>query len=181
MGEQQELKATLPTKERGALEAKVMLAFSPSAPIDRQDLFAGRKQQMDDLIEVIFQRGQHAMLYGERGVGKTSLARVMSEVYRGRLLTASVNCDGTDHFAKLWRKVLEEIHITRKVAPLGFTAEAEEVFTRASALLPPGDEIRPNDVRALLQTLSGLKTVVAVIDEFDRLVHVESRRLFADT
>ena len=55
-------------------------AFSPSAPIDHQALFAGRMSQMTDVLNAIGQKGQHAVLYGERGVGKTSLAWVLSQL-----------------------------------------------------------------------------------------------------
>lgn len=58
-----------------------MRAFSPSAPIASKALFAGRHEQMSELINIAYESGQHAVIYGERGVGKTSLARVMKEVF----------------------------------------------------------------------------------------------------
>ena len=56
--------------QRIKLQAQVHLAFSPSAPIDSTDLFAGRTRQIERLLGAIFQRGQHAIIFGERGVGK---------------------------------------------------------------------------------------------------------------
>jgi DNA polymerase III gamma/tau subunit len=53
--------------------------FTPSAPIDNQALFAGRVNQLNRIIGAVSQRGQHAILFGERGVGKTSLANVLSD------------------------------------------------------------------------------------------------------
>jgi predicted ATPase len=47
--------------------------FSPSTPIDEDDLFAGRQQQRSDIIGAVLERGRHAIVYGERGAGKTSL------------------------------------------------------------------------------------------------------------
>ncbi len=52
-------------------------AFTPGAPINSRDLFSGRKKQVDKAISTIFQRGQHAVIFGERGVGKTSLANTL--------------------------------------------------------------------------------------------------------
>src|SRR5437016_6112758 len=54
-------------------------AFSPHAPIDDEALFAGRHEIIDRLIDTVFQKGRHAILYGERGVGKTSLANIMKD------------------------------------------------------------------------------------------------------
>ena len=51
-------------------------AFRPSAPIDRRSLFSGRTDQIAELFSVVAQPGAHAVVYGERGVGKTSLAAV---------------------------------------------------------------------------------------------------------
>jgi hypothetical protein len=45
-------------------------AFTPTAPIKSRDLFAGRKVQVDKVVRAVLQRGEHAILYGERGVGK---------------------------------------------------------------------------------------------------------------
>ena len=53
--------------------------FSSSAPINKLALFAGRIEQLQRLMDVIFERGRHAVLYGEQGVGKTSLTNILHE------------------------------------------------------------------------------------------------------
>ena len=52
-----------------ALSWNILDAFSPGAPIDELDLLAGRTAQIDRMLDTVAQRGQHAILYGERGVG----------------------------------------------------------------------------------------------------------------
>jgi predicted ATP-dependent serine protease len=47
--------------------------FTASAPIDNQASFAGRVNQLNRIIGAVSQHGQQAVLFGERGVGKTSL------------------------------------------------------------------------------------------------------------
>jgi hypothetical protein len=54
--------------------------FTPSAPIDNQALFAGRVNQLNRIIGAVSQRGQHAILFGERGVGNSG--RLSSIVIR---------------------------------------------------------------------------------------------------
>ena len=74
----------------------VIAAFSPSAPVDNRALFAGRIGQITTILNVVMQRGQHAIIYGERGVGKTSLANVIHDFITGRgrsIKVAKLNCD----------------------------------------------------------------------------------------
>jgi Mg-chelatase subunit ChlI len=87
-------------------------AFSPGAPIDEFSLLAGRVSQIDKMIETVMQRGQHAILYGERGVGKSSLANTFANriVAGARSLTCiPVNCDPSDDFSSVWRKVFRRL------------------------------------------------------------------------
>jgi DNA-binding NtrC family response regulator len=52
-----------------AIEAGTV--FTPSAPINDKALFAGRIDQVRQVMDAVSQRGRHAVIYGERGVGKT--------------------------------------------------------------------------------------------------------------
>src|SRR5262245_15419507 len=89
-------------------------AFRPAAPIDRRGLFAGRSDEIAELFSVVAQPGQHAVIYGERGVGKTSLVTVVAEMLGGSgVLTVRANCDSSDDFASVWRKALSEISVDR--------------------------------------------------------------------
>ena len=67
-------------KELRILRAEVRNVFTPHRPIHRMDFFFGRETQVRRLIEQINTPGQHAILFGERGVGKSSLANISAEL-----------------------------------------------------------------------------------------------------
>jgi len=70
--------------------------FTLGAPINERDLFAGRLDQVHQIVNAISQRGYHAVLFGERGVGKTSLSNVLRDFLSeaGKTVAVSrINCD----------------------------------------------------------------------------------------
>src|SRR3989304_4900393 len=69
----------LDKEERIRLGIEVGGVFSPAAPINERRLFAGRTQQVRRVIDAINQRGQPVLIFGERGVGKTSMANVLRD------------------------------------------------------------------------------------------------------
>lgn len=142
-------------------------AFSPGAPIDEFDLLAGRQVQIERLVETVMQRGQHAILYGERGVGKSSLANTFATKLLGgaRALTCiPVNCHPTDDFSALWRKVFRRLEI-------GDVSLADNY---------PG-AIDPDEVVLELSKFSLNVIPIIILDEFDKLGGRELRNLIANT
>jgi Cdc6-like AAA superfamily ATPase len=155
-------------------------AFRPAAPIDRRALFAGRTKQLGDLFGVTEQAGQHSLVYGERGVGKTSLVGVAAEVLAAAdVMTARTTCDRSDSFESVWRKAVGELHFIVTRPGIGFAGEARDVRVTASSLL--AQNATPHDVKRALQALAGGRRVTIFIDEFDRLPSDHDRLLFADT
>lgn len=163
---------------RKALEASRV--FTPSAPINSQDLFAGRNRQVSQVIDAINQRGQHAIIFGERGVGKTSLANVLPpwlESLGHRVLAPLVNCDSSDTFSTVWQKMFSRIYLPSEKRRPGFVSEGPSAF--------PGPEriqaqYSPDDVALTLQSLEQQVLLVLIFDEFDKLADPVARQLFAD-
>ena len=54
--------------------ARCEQAFRPFAPINLPDFFQGRRDRIDLLVGELKTAGRQVAIYGERGVGKTSLA-----------------------------------------------------------------------------------------------------------
>ncbi len=155
--------------------------FSPTAPIDEKSLFAGRASQISAVVRAINQKGQHVILFGERGVGKTSLANVLSGFLQSpahNILTPRVNCDSTDDFESLWRKILAEIEMHRTINRIGFDSNTSLEGFAASDLL--GNPVSPDGVRRALTVLSRTSLPILIVDEFDRL-DPEPKRGVADT
>jgi Cdc6-like AAA superfamily ATPase len=126
--------------------------FTPSAPIDNQALFAGRVNQLNRLIGAVSQRGQHAILFGERGVGKTSLANVLLKILRGsqeQLKSVIVNCDTEDRFEQLWCKIFLELENTQS---LDFEQH----------------QINPEFIRVRLQRQI-VGSAIIIVDKMDRI------------
>ncbi len=148
---------------KAAKSAQVAQVFTPGAPIDKYDLLAGRVEVLLDVINAIAPKGQHAVVYGERGVGKTSLTNVLGEVLASlqtsTLRSAHINCNTTDSFRSIWLKVFREL----------------------SAELPSDVRPDPEDVRYHLEALNPSSMALVIIDELDRLEDDEALSLMADT
>ena len=54
--------------------------FTPFSPIKNEGLLQGRTDEVQELISSINTPGQYAVIYGDRGIGKSSLALVVSEI-----------------------------------------------------------------------------------------------------
>lgn len=156
--------------------------FSPAAPINRQDLFAGRHQQMEELIDVAFERGQHAVVFGERGVGKTSMASVMTSVFgaQGTKIAVKVNCDVTDSYDTVWRKVFDEFDFAAAMSD-EFGRELTGQLKTITSSISRETTLLSNDVGKTLRLITALKECVIFIDEFERLRDRKAMALFADT
>jgi Cdc6-like AAA superfamily ATPase len=171
-----------PNPDSLELEVALSRAFRPSAPVDRAALFSGRTEQIRRLISAISQPGQHAVLFGERGVGKTSLVNVLSELLsqQEQVIAPHINCDGTDTFSSVWRKVFSNIRFQTDARQIGFTGGPPPSIIRGTDYLPPGD-VTPDDVRYLLTLFGQDALLIVILDEFDRLPNGRNSQLFADT
>lgn len=154
-------------------------AFSPAAPVTSRDLFAGRRDQMARLIEVVNQRGQHGVIYGDRGVGKTSLARVSAALMENAATIAYYTCSSDDRFDTIWARILDEIPVAVSRPTAGFGAVPRDVIATAKSLVDHTSS--PDAVRRALYLLSESRPTLLFIDEFDRVRDDATKRLFADT
>jgi Cdc6-like AAA superfamily ATPase len=156
--------------------------FTPGSPLNERDLFAGRSDQVQQIISAISQKGYHVVLFGDRGVGKTSLSNVLIEflgdIGQDMFLMPRANCDASDDFASLWKKVLRGVSITHSKSGLGFTAEAIQTSSTIADMLP--DSVTPDDVRRTLAQLATNNSMVVIFDEFDRLQNRTTTIMMAD-
>jgi Cdc6-like AAA superfamily ATPase len=146
----------------------IMEAFTPGAPIDELQLLAGRTGQIDQMIDTLFQRGQHAVLYGERGVGKSSLANTFSKKIMPsakRLKSIVVNCDPSDDFTTIWKKVFRRL----------LDDHDSPILERYANV------IYPDDVVVELSALSLDIVPVVILDEFDKVRDIHAKTLIANT
>jgi GTPase SAR1 family protein len=157
--------------------------FTPGSPLNERELFAGRSDQVDQIIAAISQKGYHAVLYGDRGVGKTSLSNVLIEFLndlgQNTLLMPRVNCDASDDFSSLWKKVLRDVSLTTTQQGVGFTAQEIKLNKSVVEMLPK--EVTPDDVRRAIGRLAEKLTMVVIFDEFDRLKNPTTTVMMADT
>ena len=173
---------THPTQDdMHALGLRLGSVFSPATPVNQATLFAGRRSQLEEISDSVSQRGLHTVLFGERGVGKTSLANVLPEFLKGAgigdLIVSKVNCDSTDSYSSVWRKALREIQISMESPGIGFAHRNVLTSETLDHLLQEAPS--PEDVRYLLQRVGG--QLLLVIDEYDRLKDHSVSRLMADT
>lgn len=139
--------------------------FRPRVPVTSKDLLAGRLDQLRELFNTTLSPGQHAIVFGERGVGKTSLVNVVYDVLGDQVnkpACGPINCDGTMDFSAIWHKAFRECNVGD-----GKTLEG---------LLPK--TVTPDDIRHVVQNI---KKALFVFDEFDQIKDRKASSLMAAT
>lgn len=158
-----------------ALHADITESFSPGAPIKERDLFSGRREQIDKLVDAVRQAGKHAIIYGERGVGKTSLSNTFALALHSptrSLVAEKINADSRDSFTTLWKKVFKRL--SYKVE------EGGELFSKRVSDDYDG-VISPDDIEIELGNFSKSTIPIIIIDEFDRIQDEAVPLLMSDT
>jgi len=62
-------------QDEGILSAKLNELLSPSDPIRSEEFLLGRESNLRDIRRHLAVKGRHVFIFGDRGVGKTSLAQ----------------------------------------------------------------------------------------------------------
>lgn len=105
-------------REQKIRNSKVRDVFTPHVPIMDVHLFFGRQRQVASVIEHLNTPGQHALLFGDRGVGKSSLANICADVLLGQLIDGPLikkSCDSTDTFLSIVAKPLLDVGVNIQI------------------------------------------------------------------
>lgn len=148
----------LSTQEKYRLRTALLSTFTPGKPVSHLDLLAGREEQIGKVLEAVLSPGQHAAIYGERGVGKSSLANLIYDMVfaSGKVgyITARMNCSANISFDQIWKNIFHQISIQ---------SGDKEFDLEQQITSDPNSE----DIRNLFAEVGSPSIIV--IDEFDRV------------
>ncbi|MBI4717411.1 MAG: ATP-binding protein [Planctomycetes bacterium] len=159
--------------------ARADQAYRPFAPIDLPEFFAGRREHVRRLESELAAPGRQVALYGERGVGKTSLARLAYFfLKRDEEQTHFVRCEKSSTFDTIFRDILASAGV--EVVLNGVEAEGERHGTLGYGAFGLGGTRR---VRRSFRRIVGEQQItprmlleqfaeregLLVIDEYDRV------------
>lgn len=155
-----------------ALEIEISQLFD-GAPIDEEDLFAGRVTEVTRILRAVFEKSKHVVLFGERGVGKTSLSNVFWKRFNKGLqsfVVARVQGGPKHNFETIWKNALEEL--------------AAVAASQGRADLVPIDlsleNVTPSSIRRELQKCNANAIPIVIVDEYDKISNPEARELTAN-
>ena len=164
---------------------------SPARPIQSIEYLRGREKELVRINRALFAPGRHVFIYGDRGIGKSSLAAAaaaQTQSSDSSYIDVSCSMDSTlrSVIANIGSQAvrLSRIRKTKKTLSAGI----ELRFLRAGAT----EEVTDNDlyevVRSVGDAVELLREITAVhserpvvvIDEFDRMTDERERALFSD-
>ena len=161
-----------------AVRAKLRHGFTPSQPVADRRMFAGRDDVLKTLIRSIEDQRLHVVLYGERGIGKTSLLHVLTQAAtEARYIVVYTSCGANSNFDDTFRAAAAEIPLLFHSGFSPTTAESEKGSTLADLL--PTEPLSPRKFGDLCAKLTGTRVLI-ILDEFDRALAGSFRRDVAE-
>jgi hypothetical protein len=145
---------------------KLLEAFTPSQPVGDRKRFAGRTEILTQLIRAIEEQRLHTVIYGARGLGKTSVLHVLAQAARdARYLVVYVSCGSDSNFDEVFRTVAASIPMLFH-STVGPTSQEVEKGQMLADILP-STPISARVASDYLAKIVGTRVVI-VLDEFDR-------------
>jgi energy-coupling factor transporter ATP-binding protein EcfA2 len=165
--------------------------LSASQPIQSIEHLFGRTQELDRIEKALFAPGRHIFIYGDRGVGKSSLAATAANQYQDSSASyIDVSCapDSTlrSIVANIAYSAINASRISRTKTTR--TAGLECRFLKAALASETTAIDLHKEISSLADAVEVLREAsllhseqpIAVLDEFDRIKDPNERNLFAD-
>lgn len=156
----------------------VFAAFNTAVPVSDRHGLAGRKNELARLIDAVVKQRKHALIYGARGSGKTSLARVFGDLAdeAGCVALYGSASEGTD-IDGLFRPFLDELPLQRGAGtiptdrPIGVQQLAnlfvQGVTHRTLLIVDEFDRVTTertrHEVASLLKLLTDMHSAVQIV------------------
>ena len=171
--------------------ARCQQAFRPFAPIDLPEFFKGRKQHVENLRSELSKPGRQVAIYGERGVGKTSLAQ-LAYFFAGTSdeETHFVRCERGSRYETIFDQLL--LKAGKAYVPNGVESEGE---TSGGVQFGIGSAGRSKTVRSRQQAIDAARAIspstllnafgdrkgLLILDEYDRVEDETTHVRLAET
>ncbi len=147
-------------------------------------MFKGRTAELGGVLSAVQQVGQHVIVYGERGVGKTSLAYMARDAFYQASAHSGVAvrlaCGNDDDFASVWKKLTAHLQSQVDLAAPGVSDRLEAAVDKYEDIVDLGDAVTPDCVARALKVVANAVPLVVILDEFDRIGAWQDTVLFAD-
>lgn len=168
---------------------RIHAVLFPSSPIQSHEFLFGRDGQLDRIRRALMAPGRQVFIYGERGVGKSSLAgAAAAEVQSADAVPLHASCGSSSTFTGvIWNLIratatepaqATTVHNKRGIDGKGLTfARHTETSTQPTSE-PLDIEDAANRLDSAFAAYS--QRTVAVIDEFDLIPDIAERNKFAE-
>lgn len=182
-------------KELIITKSGVRKIFTPHTPVNEVKHFFGRESEAARFVSVINSPGQHILVYGDRGVGKTSLAKtacklLLHEILKGGIFVEK-RCDSQDNFSSIVQAALiaakVDISTKEKIftrneggdAQLGIALAKASISSKKESKTTVNHLINSNSPSWVAEKLKDCKGIF-LIDEVDAIPSLEDKKKIAE-
>ena len=161
-----------------AIRSRLRHAYTPAQPVTDPSMFAGRVSVLTSVIRAIEDQRVHCVIYGERGIGKTSMLHMLARSAKdARYQVVYITCGARSEFDETIRAIASKISLIYH-ADFGPTSPEGE---RGDSFESTFDH-EPLLVRSASDHFAKIEgtRVLVVMDEFDRITSEELRRAMAE-
>lgn len=170
--------------------------YRSSAPIENPDFFVGRLNEKTLLYKTLVLPGRHGIIYGIRGIGKTSLINVTTQIFtiENKCEIVHHSCSFTDNFSSIAFSILNncKLNIENKEEKNTYSGElsAEFHLPFISKSSSKGNYEKETTKAKILETqlspsfftnILHPHNLIIILDEFDRISGQETISQIAET